>query len=91
MNWYYECHHVKCPYYVDHSYPRRGSSPKITCYPEAGTEAYLQLRFKDITKRSDYMRAHCFTDFEKCTIYQILEKKGANENVADQGTKERKQ
>lgn len=74
MDWYSAKAKVKCPYYVDHSYPRPGSNPTIACsktevIPEC---CNLQVRFKTKEERDEYMKRECMSNFEICPLYRII-------------------
>ena len=81
MQWYKERLKVRCPFYVDHTYPRRGSEPKISCEaPESWKEEVdVQLRFKNKEIREAHMWRYCWGRYEACPYFKMKEMAEENE------------
>lgn len=74
MDWTQAKIRIKCPYYVDHSYPRKGSRPSIECLKPSSikVDCDLQLKFKKMDVRDDYIRSYCESSYCTCPIFGII-------------------
>lgn len=73
-NWGSVKTYVRCPYYVTHSFPRKGSHWTVVCekLPTIAAECTMALEFRTRTDRDKHMECFCVDKYYKCPVFRHI-------------------
>lgn len=73
-NWESMKTHVKCPYYVTHSFPRKGSHCTVVCekLPTIAADCTMVLEFRTRADRDKHMEHFCMNKYYRCPVFRSI-------------------
>lgn len=66
---------VRCPYYITHSFPRRGAPLwTVVCekLPTIAAECTMALEFHTRADRDQHMECFCMDKYYKCPVFRNI-------------------